>query len=177
MKSASVIQILFVFPILLILLVSSDVLSSALNFPIVPLFLICSGSIFMASSSVYRSFLRSTGRANWEATMRVMDRVILSFGYILAYINQGTIMHYSLAIAIAPSITLTGLISLSFIHARRMSSDEFSKQTNLSPPISLVRRSIPFVFYILCWNLLFRIDKFSFSSTFQQKILQHTVYR
>ncbi len=91
-----------------------------IEFPLLPMLLICAGALSITVSSVYKAFLRSSGKASWEAMARVLDRLLLAFGYYAVFDAQGSLLDYCTVLALVPLFSAILVISLSFFHAKKI---------------------------------------------------------
>ena len=131
-----------------------------IGFPVKPMLLICIGAFSIAVSSVYKAFLRSTGKASWEAFMRVVDRLLLAFGYYLVFDKDGTLNDYSMTMAIVPFFSACVIIFLAFFHARKLSTDYDVRTEETYTMSVIIKKSLPYFAFIFLLQIMDRIDKF-----------------
>tara|TARA_B100000212_G_scaffold191835_1_gene144650 strand:+ start:9183 stop:10757 length:1575 start_codon:yes stop_codon:yes gene_type:complete len=124
------------------------------------------GTWGVSISPPYRTFLRSTGKASWEAVFRVSERMVLTLGFLLVLENGGDSSDFAIVIAIVPLITSSLLILSSFGHATRISnvegqiSREMISQEQDFTMKKIIQRALPFFIFIAALQLLDRADKF-----------------
>jgi len=139
------------------------ILFSILLYAMYPFFivLICIGGLSLASSSCYKSFLRSTGRANWEAIIRVFDRLFLTLGYFIIFSLDGDITDFAIILCVIPSFSLFIIIFLCLVHSKQLSKENSSNTSKkYYYPIVIIRKSLPFFMFIILFQIMDRMDKF-----------------
>tara|TARA_B100002051_G_scaffold276777_2_gene327870 strand:+ start:4001 stop:5518 length:1518 start_codon:yes stop_codon:yes gene_type:complete len=124
------------------------------------------GTLSISLSPPFKTFLRTTGKASWEALFRILERMSLTIGFLIVFENEGKPEDFALVIALVPFITTSMLILFSFIHATRISSDsrkeeEITKKSDVNfSPKEILRRSLPFFIFIFALQVIDRADKF-----------------
>ena len=136
-----------------------EIFGTPSDFSVFPTVLIAIGAFSTAVSSPFKAILRSTGKANWEAIMRVIDRLLLATGYVLIHQSNGSLVDYCSVIAIAPSISAVIIISLAIIHSIRIqSAHSVTKDIDYHPRIILTK-ALPFFIFIALLQIMERADK------------------
>ena len=152
-------QISLIFITMLFAVAFFQLFTNPFDFPIIPLTLLFMGAMSFASSLVYKAFLRSLGKANWEATMRVIDRILLAGGYLFVYEANGELGEYCLVLCFVPIMTTLSLSILCIKLASSLSKNLESVNDSSFTSLSLLRRSLPYFAFIGMLQVLDRLDK------------------
>lgn len=129
------------------------------EFSIIATLLISTGAFSTALSSPPKAILRSTGKASWEAVMRVIDRALLASCYVLIYNHNGSLIDYCMALAICPSLSAFIIYSLAIVHTLRLRTTNFKSTPIEYNPKIILSRSLPFFIFISLIQILERADK------------------
>ena len=157
--SMTKIQVSFTTVLIVIFYLVFSIHGSLSDFSVLATALISIGAFSTAISSPSKAILRSTGRASWEAIMRVVDRFLLAGAYVLVYQSNGSVLDYCTALAICPSISAGIIFVLALIHTTGLlSRDSEPKKINYSP-YSILSRALPFFTFIALLQILERADK------------------
>ena len=132
------------------------------NFTII---LMIIGTFSLSVAFPFKTYLRSIGKASWEASFRLSERLSITLGFLFVYNNGGNAQDFAYVIAIMPSFVTICMILVCFRLAHSLSTKQdfqsLSRKLSIeTSPIQILRRATPFFIFIAALQILDRADKF-----------------
>ena len=143
-----------------VVLIPLDLLTNGYNIPDVTSLLLCGAAFMFCFSSSHKAFLRTLGRSDIEAKIRVLDRLTLFLGYVFLWRTGGSVYDFSLTIFVIQVVTLSVIIYNCFSVCSKIEDSLGKSQSERNfNPVSMIKRALPFFLFMAMMQVADRTDK------------------
>ncbi len=143
-----------------VVLIPLDLLTNGYNIPDVTSLLLCGAAFMFCFSSSHKAFLRTLGRSDIEAKIRVLDRLTLFVGYVFLWRTGGSVYDFSLTIFVIQAVTLSVIIFNCFSICKKIEDSLGKSQSGANfNPVSMIKRALPFFLFMAMMQVADRTDK------------------